>query len=60
MIKREAEQAKRKERNTPPDFEQYLKKKEKEIELLKTVSPNYAPYYKNEIKQYFENETKKQ
>ena len=55
--KREAEKAKNLARKNPPALEEYLKQKEKEIELLKTVSPNYSPYYKREIKEYFENET---
>ena len=56
--KREAERAKINSNKMPPAIEEYLKIKEKEIELLKTVSPQYSPYYKEEIKEYFENETK--
>ena len=55
--KREAEQAREKNRAAPVGFEEYLIEKEKEIELFKKMSPNYSPYYKNEIKKYFENET---
>lgn len=55
---REAEKAKQRENNAPAEFEEYLKEKEKQIELLKTISPAYSPYYKKEIKEYFENETK--
>ena len=56
--KREAQQAKNNTRNNPPEIEKYLKEKEKEIELLKTISPQYSPYFKKEIKKYFESETK--
>ena len=50
---REAEQAKEIERNLPAAFEEYIKAKEKEIELLKTVPPKLNPYYKKEVNEYF-------
>jgi len=50
---REAQQAKEIERIIPPAFEEYIKAKEKEIELLKTVPPKLNPYYKREVNQYF-------
>jgi hypothetical protein len=50
---RKGEAAKSYENAIPPSFEQYLKLKEKEIELLKTVPPRLHPYYKNEVNEYF-------
>lgn len=50
---REAQQAKEFERNIPDAFEEYIKAKEKEIELLKTVPPKLNPYYKKEVNEYF-------
>ncbi len=50
---REAQQAKEKEKNIPEAFEDYIKTKEKEIELLKTVPPKLNPYYKKEVNEYF-------
>ena len=50
---REAKSAKQLERPVPPEFEDYLKLKEKEIELLRTVPPKLNPYYKKEVMEYF-------
>ncbi len=50
---REGEQAQDYERLLPPALEQYIKAKEKEIELLKTVPPKLNPYYKKEVNDYF-------
>lgn len=50
---REAEQATEKKPPIPPQFEEYLKAKEKEIELLRTVPPKLNPYYKQEVNDYF-------
>jgi hypothetical protein len=51
--KRESNSGKELQRDLPPSFEKYLKAREKQIELLKTVSPNLSPYYKNEVNEYF-------
>lgn len=51
--KREAEQAKEKPATTPPSFEQYLKQKNKEQELLETIPAELQPYYKEKAKEYF-------
>ena len=40
------------------ELEEYLKLKEEQLELLRTTSPTYNSYYKKEIKEYFESETK--
>ncbi|WP_420580472.1 DUF4175 family protein [Reichenbachiella sp.] len=50
---REAEQATNYERNLPPEFEDYIKAKQKELELLNTVPPKMNPYYKEEVNKYF-------
>jgi hypothetical protein len=51
--KREAQQAKQKDRRIPDAFEEYIKLKEQEIELYKTVPPKLKPYYKKEVNEYF-------
>ncbi len=51
--KRKAEQASQKERKMPPSLEEYIKKREAEIELYKTVSPSLKPYYKFLVEEYF-------
>jgi len=51
--KREAEQAKEKERTSPPSFKQYIEQRKKEQELLLSVPTEMQPYYKDRAKQYF-------
>ncbi len=50
---RKAEQAKEISPSVPPAFEQYIKNKEKQIELLKTIPPALSPYYRKEVDEYF-------
>jgi len=50
---RKGETAKDYGKEIPREFEEYLKLKEKEIELLKTVPPKLFPYYKKEVNEYF-------
>jgi len=50
---REAKTAREIQREIPPEFEKYLKTKEKEIELLRTLPPKLNPYYKKEVMDYF-------
>ncbi len=50
---REGEHAKDYERKIPKAFDQYIKMKEQEIELIKTVPPKLNPYYKKEVNEYF-------
>ncbi len=50
---REGERAKNYERKVPLEFEEYIKMKEQEVELLKTVPPKLNPYYKEEVNKYF-------
>jgi hypothetical protein len=51
--KREGESAKKTVRDIPSSFEEYIKAKEKEIELLKTIPMQLNPYYKKEVNEYF-------
>lgn len=51
--KRKGETAKDHEKEIPPAVEEYLRLKEKEVELLKTVPPKLFPYYKKEVSEYF-------
>lgn len=37
----------------PPSIEEYLKKKQAEIELYKTVPPNLKPFYKSLVEEYY-------
>ncbi|MFN8353493.1 MAG: DUF4175 family protein [Spirosomataceae bacterium] len=51
--KRKAETARQVERKVPPKFEQYVKDKQKQTELLRTVPPSLSPFYKREVDNYF-------
>ncbi|MBR9859350.1 hypothetical protein GYB22_01085 [bacterium] len=51
--KRAAEEAKEKEREIPPSIKKYLEEKMKEQEMLRSVSPELQPYYKQKVKNYF-------
>ena len=51
--KRKAEVAQQQERKIPPAIEQYIKKREAEIDVFKTVSPALKPYYKFLVEEYF-------
>ncbi len=50
---RKGESAKDYTQEMPRAFEEYLRLKEKEVELLKTVPPRLFPYYKKEVNEYF-------
>jgi hypothetical protein len=50
---RKGETAKDYTQEMPRAFEEYLRLKEKEVELLKTVPPRLFPYYKKEVNEYF-------
>jgi hypothetical protein len=52
--KREAKTATQYEKMLPKAFEEYIRQREKEIELLKTVPPRLVPFFKIEVGQYFE------
>ena len=51
---REGELAQEFERTVPPEIEDYIRSKESQIELLKTISPDLNPYFKEKVNQYFE------
>lgn len=51
--KRKSESAGNYERKMPPSLEEYIKKREAEIEQYKDVSPNLKPYYKFLVEEYF-------
>jgi len=51
--KRKSETAKNQEKKRPKALEEYLKKREAEIELYKSVSPNLKPYYKILVEEYY-------
>ncbi len=38
----------------PPDLEKYFREKEKQTELLKTISPFLNSYYREQVNEYFE------
>jgi len=50
---RKGETAKDHQKEIPRAFEDYLRLKEKEVELLKTLPPKLFPYYKKEVNEYF-------
>ncbi len=50
---RKGETAKDYQKEIPKAFEEYLRLKEKEVELLKTIPPRLYPYYKREVNEYF-------
>jgi hypothetical protein len=52
---RKSETAKEVSRKIPPSLEEYLKKREAELQLYKTVPPALKPYYKNLVETYFKN-----
>lgn len=51
--KRKAQTARDYERKMPPSLQEYIKKRESEIEMFKTVSPSLKPYYKQLVEEYF-------
>ena len=51
---RKGETAKDYEKEIPKAFAEYLKMKEREAELIKTIPPKLIPYYRKEVDAYFE------
>lgn len=51
--RRIAESAQEKRRELPPGIQEYLKKRQAEIDMYKTVSPNLRPYYKRLVDDYY-------
>lgn len=50
---RKGETATEYEKRIPNAFEEYIKEKEREIEQIRNVPPNFTPYYKYEINKYY-------
>lgn len=50
---RKAQTAKQMPRQPPAAFEKYIREKEKQTELLRTVPPTFSPFYKREVDTYF-------
>jgi hypothetical protein len=57
---RESNTAKEQPRKMPPSLEEYLKAKQSEVDLYKTVPPGLKPYYKSLAERYFRNITNQQ
>ncbi|WP_138485446.1 DUF4175 family protein [Dyadobacter bucti] len=50
---RKAQSAKQLPRQPPAAFETYIREKEKQTELLRTIPPTFSPFYKREVDSYF-------
>ncbi|WP_128545376.1 DUF4175 family protein [Larkinella soli] len=51
-MQRKAETAKPVMRKPPPQYEQLVKDKQKQVELLRSVPPDFSPFYKQEVDSY--------
>jgi len=51
--KRESNTSTTKESTYPPAFNEYIKAKKKQIEMIKNIPPNLNPYYKEQVNKYF-------
>lgn len=51
--KRESKTAKVRDRKMPPSLQEYIKKRQSEVEMYKSVSPALRPYYKTLVEEYF-------
>jgi len=52
---RSSNEGKEFDRPIPKNIEKYLEQKEKEIEMIRKISPELQPYYKQKVENYFEN-----
>lgn len=52
---RKSETGSRYEKRTPPALEEYLRKREAELELYRAVSPHLRPHYKQLVEEYHRN-----
>jgi hypothetical protein len=52
--KRESKSGEEKKNPNPPLLDKYLRAKEKETELLRTVPASLNPYYREKVKEYFQ------
>ena len=53
--KRKSEQGDQNIQSTPLSYTEYQLRKQKEIEMLKTVPPSLKPYYRDKVNEYFNN-----
>ena len=51
---RKGEAARQTPRRPSPAFQEYLQSKSMQTELLRTVPPNFTPFYKKEVDSYFQ------
>ncbi len=51
--KRKSETAKERRNELPPAIQEYLKKRQSEIDMYKSVSPSLRPYYKSLVDDYY-------
>ncbi len=51
---RKGEAARQLPRQPPPAFQEYIRTKSMQTELLRTVPPNFTPFYKREADSYFQ------
>jgi len=51
--KRRSETAQEKKKALPPALQEYMKKRQSEIDMYKTVSPALRPYYKTLVDEYY-------
>ncbi|MEN9611294.1 MAG: hypothetical protein RLZZ628_2108 [Bacteroidota bacterium] len=52
---RKGEVAKTRQPDTPPNLQEYLRKRQAEVELYRSSSPSLKPYYKGLVEDYFKN-----
>ncbi|SDK79789.1 hypothetical protein SAMN05421823_103589 [Catalinimonas alkaloidigena] len=52
---RESKTAKSRNPSNSPNFEEYLKLRRQQVEILKSVNPTLSPFYKEETNRYFSN-----
>jgi hypothetical protein len=50
---RQSKTAQQYNRQSPPSMDKFLQEKQKQVELIRTVPPNYTPFYKKETDNYF-------
>ncbi|MCB0635235.1 MAG: hypothetical protein KDC54_01380, partial [Lewinella sp.] len=51
---RQSETARQRERDLPPSLQEYLRQRDAEIDMYKSVSPSLKPYYKYLVDEYFQ------
>jgi hypothetical protein len=52
--KRKSETAVETKKEIPPAIQEYLKKRQAEVDMYKTVSPSLKPYYRTLVDQYYQ------